>query len=40
MSAGQPFDHDGPPGAADDVADEKNTHTLFRLAEIDHFTLR
>jgi hypothetical protein len=37
---GQPFDHDGPPRAADNVADKKNTHTLFGLAEIDHFTLR
>ena len=37
---GQSFDHDGPPGAADNVADKKNTHTLFGLAEIDDFTLR
>jgi hypothetical protein len=37
---GQPLGHDGPPGAADNVADKKNTHTLFGLAEIDHFTLR
>ena len=37
---GQPLGHDGPPGAADNVADKKNTHTLFGLAEIDHFSLR